>query len=78
MDMDTSAVFLAASILTMLGFIVVVIGLIVINNLLAKYWKDLGWFTNWFNWQHEPVRFATEDEAKPLDKHGYEFVAIRP
>jgi hypothetical protein len=68
MDMDTAAVFLAGSILTMLGFIVIVVGCIVINNLLAKYWKDLGWFSNWFHWNNEPVRFATDEEAKTLDK----------
>jgi hypothetical protein len=66
MDMDQAAVFLAGSILTMLGFIVVAIGIIVINNLIAKYWKDLGWF----RWHigHEPTRFATDEELKTLDK----------
>jgi hypothetical protein len=68
MDMDSSAVFLAGSILTMLGFIVIVIGFIVINNLIAKYWKDLGWFTNWFHWSSEPARFATQDELNAIDK----------
>ena len=62
MDMDQAAVFLAGSILTMMGFIVVVMGIIVINNLIAKYWKDLGWF----KWQAgESPRFATQEE---LDK----------
>jgi len=61
MDMDQAAVFLAGSILTMMGFIVIVMGIIVINNLIAKYWKNLGWF----NWHTEPTRFATPEE---LDK----------
>jgi hypothetical protein len=61
MDMDQAAVFLAGSILTMLGFVIVAIGIIVINNLIAKYWKNLGWF----NWHTEPARFATPEE---LDK----------
>jgi len=43
MDMDQAAVFLAGSILTMLGFIVVVIGIVVINNIFAKYWKPIQW-----------------------------------
>jgi hypothetical protein len=60
MDMDQSAVFLAGSILTMMGFIVVVMGVIVINNLIAKYWKDLGWF-KWHNY-NEPTRFLTPEE----------------
>lgn len=62
MDMDQSAVFLAGSILTMMGFIVIVIGLIIVNNLIAKYWKDLGWFKNWFHFHNEPTRFATQEE----------------
>jgi hypothetical protein len=43
MDMDNSAVFLAASILIGLGFIVVGITIIVLNNLFAKYWKPIEW-----------------------------------
>ena len=65
MDMDQAAVFLAGSILTMMGFIVITIGIIVINNLLSKYWKDLGWFNKW---SPEPARFATPEELKELDK----------
>jgi hypothetical protein len=61
MDMDQAAVFLAGSILTMMGFVVVTIGIIIINNLIAKYWKNLGWF----NWNATPTRFATPEE---LDK----------
>jgi hypothetical protein len=68
MDMDSAAVFLAASILTMMGFIVIVIGLIVINNLISKYWKDLGWFNSWKLIHGEPPRFVTQEEAKELDK----------
>lgn len=68
MDMDSAAVFLAASILTMLGFIVVVIGLIVINNLIAKFWKDLGWFKGLAFLHQEPTRFVSPEEAKELDK----------
>ena len=66
MDMDQAAVFLAGSILTMLGFIVVAIGIIVVNNLIAKYWKPLGWFN--FHFNHEPTRFATPEELNAIDK----------
>ena len=66
MDMDQSAVFLAGSILTMMGFIVITIGIIVINNLISKYWKRLDWFN--FSWNQEPARFATPEELKELDK----------
>ena len=64
--MDQAAVFLAGSILTMMGFVVVTIGIIVINNLIDKYWKDLGWFK--FTFHTEPSRFATQDELTAIDK----------
>ena len=50
MDMDQAAVFLAGSILTMLGFVVVVGGIVLINNLLANYWKPVTIFSkeSWF------------------------------
>jgi hypothetical protein len=66
MDMDQAAVFLAGSILTMLGFVVIIVGLVVINNVIHKYWKPLGWFKNWGLFpEHSPVRFA---ELHELDK----------
>ena len=43
MDIDQAAVFLAGSILTALGFIVIVIAAVVINNIIHKYWKSFGW-----------------------------------
>ena len=47
MDMDQAAVFLAGSILTALGFVVIVAAVVAVNNLLHRYWK--------------PVRIFTED-----------------
>jgi len=55
MDMDQSAVWLAGSILTMLGLIVVVSGIVIINNILHKYWK--------------PVRIFTDDSFAPFSNH---------
>jgi hypothetical protein len=43
MDIDQAAVFLAGSILTALGFIVIVIAAVIINNIIHKYWKSFGW-----------------------------------
>ena len=43
MDIDQASVFLAGSILTGLGFIVVAIVVLVINNLCAKYWRPVKW-----------------------------------
>ena len=54
MDIDQAAIFLAGSILTALGFIVIVIAAVVINNIIHKYWKSFGW--NFF-----PVYLEKED-----------------
>ena len=43
MDIDQAAVFLAGSILTALGFVVIVIAAVVINNIIYRYWKSWGW-----------------------------------
>ena len=64
MDMDQAAVFLAGSILTGLGFIVVFAAIIAINNMLHKYWKPI----SIIKWESPPpMRFATEEEMKKLD-----------
>ena len=44
MTMDHAAIFLASSILCMLAFVVWVIAILVVNNLLHKYWKPLGFY----------------------------------
>ena len=66
MDMDQAAVFLAGSVLTMMGFIVIVIGVVVVNNIIHRYWKNLGWFRNWgLTFDQHNARFA---EPHELDK----------
>lgn len=66
MDMDQAAVFLAGSILTMLGFIIVIAGLIVINNILYKFWKPVKIFTadSW-SAMNPPEHFVSQED---LDK----------
>jgi hypothetical protein len=66
MDMDQAAVFLAGSILTMMGFIVVVIGLVIINNIINKYWKPIRVFTS-DSWtaMNPPERFMQESQIEP-------------
>lgn len=62
MNMDQAAVFLAGSILTALGFLVVIAAIIAINNLLHKYWKPVRIFTS-DSWNlNPPHRFASADE----------------
>lgn len=41
MNIDQSAMFLASSILVGLGTIVLIIVVLVINNLFAKFWKPI-------------------------------------
>lgn len=66
MDMDQSAVWLAGSILTMLGLVTVIVGIVIINNILHKYWKPVRIFTTdsfkIFETQHDNSRFMTPEE----------------
>ena len=75
MDMDQAAVFLAGTILTMLGFIAITIGLVVINNIIARHWKPVRIFTedSWHGMRGGNARFADPHELDktqepPLDK----------
>ena len=64
MDMDQAAVFLAGSILTMMGFVIVVIGIVIINNIIHKYWKPVRIFTS-DSWNmNPPGRFMHEHEVQ--------------
>ena len=69
MDIDKSAVFLAGSVLIMLGFVIIVAGGVVINNILHKYWKPVRIFTadSWqpFGGTSLP-RYATEEELAKI------------
>jgi hypothetical protein len=66
MDMDQSAVFLAASVLIMMGFVAITVGIVAINNIIHRYWKPLGWFKSWEGSFIMPsARFA---EPHELDK----------
>jgi hypothetical protein len=67
MDMDQAAVFLAGSVLTALGFIVVIAAAVVVNNILHKYWKPIRIFTSdsW-NAINPPHRFATPEDIAEI------------
>jgi hypothetical protein len=68
MDMDQAAVFLAGSILTMLGFVIVVAGIVVINNIIHAFWKPVRIFTA-DSWQiNPPARFASQEELNSMSK----------
>jgi len=53
MEMDKIAVFFAGSILITLGMVVIAGGVIVINNLIHQYWKQVVWF----KYEYKPVYF---------------------
>lgn len=64
MNMDVAAVFLASSILTMLAAIVWVIAILIINNLVHRYWKPIGLYK-----MIDPnQRFAEPHEIEKINK----------
>jgi hypothetical protein len=62
MNIESSAIFLSGIILIMLGFIVIVIGATVINNIVHKYWRPI----QLFKWAYSPeeVKQVTEETKK--------------
>ena len=68
MDMDQAAVWLAGSILTMMGFVVVVIGIVAINNIIHKYWKPVKSFSM-FGLPFTDRRFIYEDDQPKSTQH---------
>ena len=64
--MDQAAVFLAGSILTVMGFLVILGGVLIANNLVAKYWRSWGWslYPSWMN-DHN-ARFMTQEEMSKV------------
>ena len=59
--MDQAAVFLAGSVLTIMGFIVIVIGVVVINNIIHKYWKPVQMF-KFTEFPNSNSRFINQEE----------------
>ena len=66
MDVDTAAEVLAGSILTGLAFVVFVITVVVINNIIHKYWKPVRIFTqdSWTSF-NPPSHFVEPREIEP-------------
>ena len=60
MNLDQAANFFTGSILIMLAFIVITMGIVVINNLLHKYWKPVP-MIKFFDPSYTP-RFVTPEE----------------
>ena len=72
MDIDTAANFLVGSILFGLGFCIIAIGMVVINNVFHKYWKPVRIFTpdSWraFNPPDNPALYEVEKNPPTFDK----------
>jgi hypothetical protein len=68
MDIDNAANILAGSILTGLAILVAVILIVVVNNIIYRFWKPLGWFKNWNTVNEQPSRFMTDDELKRINE----------
>jgi hypothetical protein len=72
MDIDSASTFLSGAILLGLGFIVVGIVILVLNNIFHKYWKPVRIFTedSWvaFNPTSQSPRFIEPNEIAPVDK----------
>ena len=43
MDIDQSAIFFVGSILVCMGFVVVAVTVLFLNNIFSKYWKPVEW-----------------------------------
>ena len=69
MDMDQAAVWLAGSILTMMGFVVIVMGVVAINNILHKYWKPVRIFTpdSWKGFMPPHPHYIPEAELAKME-----------
>lgn len=42
-----AAMFFTASLLYGAGFVMIAIFVIIVNNLIHRFWKYLGWFKSW-------------------------------
>jgi|TARA_R110000868_G_scaffold265725_2_gene524653 hypothetical protein len=64
MTMEQLSVFFAGSVLFTLSVIVIIAGIIAINNLMHRYWKPV----TWFKYDYRPVYFDP-DTGEQLTKH---------
>jgi len=64
MSMESAAIFMSASILITIGTVVIVMGIIIINNLFDRYWKPV----KMFRYEYKPVYFRQDDPVAEVDK----------
>jgi hypothetical protein len=68
MTMEQAATFLASSILIVLGFLIIFIGIVVANNIGHKYWRPVKSFSM-FGLPFTDQRFIYEDDQTKSTKH---------
>lgn len=61
MDINVASNFLVGSILFGLGFCILTVAIVIINNIIAEYWKPVKIFSS-DSWSlNPPVRYAQEE-----------------
>lgn len=62
MDVESGSIFLTMSILLTLGFVVIGLGVLLLNNMFVRYWKPMTWFKFV---EYPPGTGARYEEATP-------------
>jgi hypothetical protein len=62
--MESAAIFMSASILMTIGIVVIVMGIIIVNNLFDRYWKPV----KMFKYEYKPVYYRQDEPASEVDK----------
>jgi hypothetical protein len=61
MELEQASAFLAGAILMVSGCLVILSGIIIGNNLVAKYWKSWGW--DFSSWNVRPIEYLSDEDA---------------
>jgi hypothetical protein len=64
MSMESAAVFMSASILITIGVVVIVMGIIIVNNLFDRYWRPV----KMFKYEYKPVYYRQDEPVSEVDK----------
>jgi hypothetical protein len=62
--MESAAVFMSASILITIGVVVIVMGIIIVNNLFDRYWRPV----KMFKYEYKPVYYRQDEPVSEVDK----------
>lgn len=68
MSLDQAAMFLAGSIIMMLGLISVVVGVVIVNRIIHRFWKPVKifWLHSVHEAQGEIVSLRAEMQDQPV------------